>query len=210
MSSYSVLWSISEALRDLLWEGFQSETNRDPAFLQYIDNEAQIEFLNPTDTKQRKQYRISMWLYQIVENEFVKNQFPIPGSNAQTLHFPPLALNLSYLITPFGPTCEANHMLIGKIMQIFYENALVLLQTDVNTYDELSIILYRHSLEELTRIWDALKEPYCLSVAYQVRVTRIDSARVTGANRILRARDRFRQVPADQDADDAARKLENR
>jgi Pvc16 N-terminal domain len=39
------------------------------------------------------------------------------------------------------------------------------------------VIFCRLSLEELTRIWESLREPYRLSVCYLVRVTRIDSRR---------------------------------
>ena len=42
--------------------------------------------------------------------------------------------------------------------------------------------VYRY---ELTRIWDALKEPYRLSVCWKVTVTRIDSERQFGTGRVI-------------------------
>ena len=39
-------------------------------------------------------------------------------------------------------------------------------------------------LQELTGIWDALREPYRLSVCYEIRLTRIDSLRSLKAARI--------------------------
>ena len=40
-----------------------------------------------------------------------------------------------------------------------------------------TVVLTNLDLEEQTRIWEALNEPYRLSVCYKVRVTTIDSAR---------------------------------
>ena len=41
--------------------------------------------------------------------------------------------------------------------------------------DELRITFEPHSLEDMTRIWTGLQDPYRLSVAYHVQVVRIDS-----------------------------------
>ena len=43
--------------------------------------------------------------------------------------------------------------------------------------ESFRLSLEPHSLEELTRVWDALKEPYQLSVSYHVQVVEIDSDR---------------------------------
>ena len=63
-------------------------------------------------------------------------------------------------------------------MQVFYDKAITLLdEMDFEVAEELRISLMPLTLEELTRIWEALQEPYQLSVCYQVRVVRIESER---------------------------------
>ena len=105
---------------------------------------------------------------------------------ADELRQPPLALDLSYLVTPFGASGEADHLLLGKSMQVLYDNAITLLRDPVaSVHEELRIILARLTLDELSGVWESLREPYRLSVAYQVRVTRVDSRRLVGAGRVV-------------------------
>jgi hypothetical protein len=189
VSTYGVIAAVSEALRQILWEEFEA----DPVIRSTIANLAEITFKNPTETARDSANRLSLWLHQVTENEFVKNQ-PMLRSNGrgehESLQFPPLALNLFYLVTPFAPTGdpEAEHLLLGKTMQVLYDNAIVFLRDTTPSEEiaeELRIILCRLNLEELTRIWEALREPYRLSICYQVRVSRIDSQRIPGRARVI-------------------------
>jgi hypothetical protein len=87
-------------------------------------------------------------------------------------------------------------MLLGKTMQVLYDNASVVLE-DVNNkiFEELRVIFCRVSLEELTRIWESLREPYRLSVCYLIRVTRIDSGRMPQRALVLDRTAGFGDVP---------------
>lgn len=188
MSSYEVLFHVTASLRRILWEVFEEDAVIHPDI---VSTESAIVFTNPTETARDSANRLSLWLYQVTENEFVKNQprlrdNGVNGNNTAALRLPPLALNLFYLLTPFATTGEANQLLLGKTMQIMYDNAIVVLrEEEADVAEELRIILCRLSLEELTRIWEALKEPYRLSICYQVQVTTIDSGRLTGKERVI-------------------------
>ena len=180
MSDYTVLAAVSGALRDILWQEFQV----DPVISPIVGSESAIVFANPTETARDSANRLSLWLYQVTENEFVKNQPMVPTNGAE--RYPPLALNLSYLLTPFGTSGEADHLLLGKSMQVLYDNAITLLRDAVSdVHEELRIILARLALEELSHVWESLREPYRLSVPYQVRVTRLDSRRALPAARVV-------------------------
>jgi hypothetical protein len=190
MSDYLVLDAVSKALKQILWDAF----NADGVIRPLVGSEAAIVFSNPTDTARDSANRLSLWLYQITENEHVKNQPmlrapvqpppplppPAPQTRAprQAAQYPPMALNLYFLVTPFAQSDESNHLLLGKSMQVLYDNAIFFLE-DVasNIFEELRVIFCRLSLEELTRIWESLREPYRLSVCYLIRVTTIDSRR---------------------------------
>lgn len=182
MSSYHVIRSVSEALRQILW----SEFRVDPVILDIVGNDQAIVLANPTETARESSNRLSLWLYQVSENEHVKNQPAIRANGADSTQPPPLALNLLYLLTPFAPSGEADHLLLGKLLQVLYDNAVVLLRDlDDEVAEELHIVLYRLTLEELTRVWEALREPYRLSVGCQVRVSRVDSQRRAAYRRVV-------------------------
>jgi hypothetical protein len=177
-----VVAAVSEALRRILWEAFDTDAVIRPI----VGSESAIVFKNPTETHRDSANRLSLWLYQVTENEFVKNQPMLKGNGRTEAHFPPLALNLFYLLTPFAPSGESDHLLLGKAMQVMYDNATLFLKDATEDIaEELRIILCRLTLEELTRIWEALREPYRLSVCYQVRVMRVDSQRVSQHARVL-------------------------
>jgi hypothetical protein len=184
MSSYTVIAAVSEALRRILWQEFDA----DPVVRAIVTSEAAIVFTNPTETARDNANRLSLWLYQVTENEYAKNQPPLRANGPDTLRPTPLALNLAYLVTPFAPSGEADHLLLGKTMQVLYDSGTTVLRDRVaGVAEELRIILARLTLEELTRVWEALREPYRLSVGYQVRITRVDSQRtITGARVIDR------------------------
>lgn len=193
MSDYTILREVSEALRRVLWDAI----NADGVVRPIVGSDSHIVFSNPTETARNSSNRLSLWLYQITENEHLKNQPrtraaqqpppPPPGRNGrEAMQLSPLALNLSFLITPFAQTPEADHILLGKAMQVFYDNAIIVLSDLANNIsEELRLIFCRLSLEELTRIWEALREPYRLSVCYLIRVTRIDSQRVPETARVI-------------------------
>jgi hypothetical protein len=184
-----VVAGVSDALRQVLWE----ELSTDPDVGQIFHSEQDIVFLNPTETARDTSLRLSLWLYQITENEFVKNQPMVRANGGDQLQHTPLALNLFYLITPFANTGngdstsrDEDHMVLGKVMQVFHDNGIILLRDNTNGIaEELRIIFKRMNLEELTRIWEALRESYRLSICYQVQVTHIDSTRVSNRARIV-------------------------
>lgn len=187
-----VLSRVSEALRRLLWSAFEADSVIQPI----VGSEAALVFSNPTETARDSANRLSIWLYQITENEFLKNQPPARTNGHTTIHEMPLALNLHYLITPFAATSEADHRLLGLTMQTLYDNAVLPIRDPVEDISEdLRLILCRASLEELTRIWEALREPYRLSVCYMVRVTRVDARRMAVRARVVESNTDFGPVP---------------
>jgi hypothetical protein len=191
MSSFTVFSAVSKALRSVLWDAISQEA----PLQSVVPNEAAIVFLNPTDTARDSSNRLSIWLYQVTENEFLRNAPPVrvdrsnppaAGGRDHRLAPPPLSVNLHFLVTPFGETPEGNLLLLGKVMEVFYDNAnIIMVDENDNVFEELRIMISRLTLEELSRVWEALIEPYRLSVCYEVRVMDIDSRRVMSGARIV-------------------------
>src|SRR4029453_14339404 len=98
MSSYHVLGAVSRALKRILVDAFLA----DPVLQPIVVNEAGIVFTNPKRTAENDAARLSLWLYQLSENEFVKTQPMLRGNGPDVTSFPPLALDLSYLVTPMA------------------------------------------------------------------------------------------------------------
>lgn len=179
MSEYQAISAASESIRMLLWPAIDND-NDTKAIIgteQQISTEPPFKLVKDTDAD--KNY-LSLYLYRVAENAEMKNRALIPQS-ANQLQYPPLALNLSYLVTPLTNSADNDQRLLGKVMQILHDNTTlagaalrgVLQGTDA----ELRIVLGAVSIEDMTKLWSATLRPYRLSVAYDVRVLYIDSAR---------------------------------
>lgn len=172
MSGHLALNAVSGVLRDLVVQACAD----DPVLGALIRVRGDVSLDNPTETAAHSHQRISLWLYRITENEFLKNlPAPEPGK------VPSLAIDLHYLVTPFTGNAENDQVLLGRVMQALSENSSVYVARPADTVvEEIRVVLCRLPLEEVTRIWEALQEPYRLSVCYLVRVVRIDAERLRG------------------------------
>lgn len=135
---------------------------------------------------------ISLLLYQVTENPERRNaaQRVMPDGSRQRQ---PLALELCYLVTPWGARASATAAddaiatveearLLGLIMQTFYQKAELgtgdLFEDPAtpvwNAGDGLQIVLESLPIEDHYRIWDASELGYRLSVTYRVRVASLE------------------------------------
>jgi hypothetical protein len=195
VGSYKIIAEVSTLLHDTLWNGFKD----DHELKQHVNNAEAIVLLNPADAASNKDLRLSLWLYQVQGNEFLRNQPPSRmAQQDDTVQYPPLPLNLYYLLTPSTKSMEGDQMVLGRSMQIFHDNAILLLESkeQPGTAEELRISMCQRDLRELAEVWEALQQPYRLSVCYEVRVVRIDSERTEKTGRVLERATDFQQAPA--------------
>ena len=176
MSDYTVIAEVGEALVRVLWE----EIQLDPQVSLLIDNESRISLQSPKELAEDNSVRLSIYLYRVVEDPFLKNQ-PMTSREGRVQRVAPLALDLCYLMTPLVGTPREQQIVLGKLMQVFYDRALIV-GTDLSpgmaeADEEVRIVLNPVSLEETTRVWQALEMSYRLSVCYIVRVALVDSRR---------------------------------
>jgi len=127
---------------------------------------------------------VSVWLYRVIRDPDRLNDPPEQLSWNQ-VRPAPLPLRLHYLITPItdsaapslgSPTDE--QMLLGRVLQIFHSHPVLrgadLQGPFMGTGAELHMRLEPMSLEEITRVWEALDGNYQLSVSYEVSLVNID------------------------------------
>ncbi len=126
--------------------------------------------------------RVTLFLFETFEDPSARNRPPqreVRPLGGLVLHKPPMALELHYLLTPWGGNREAEHRLLGRTLQFFYDNAILsgraLLGSLAGTDQALKITLVPFPLEERTRVWHAVQKPYRLSLIYKVRVVKLVS-----------------------------------
>ena len=175
MSNYKAIQSIEDTLTGLL---AKDEVLKD------INPTPKIFFEPPPKEPSITVNNVYFFLYQVVENVHMKNEDML-RTNDLHLQYPPMSLDLYYLLILYGP---GRNIILGRIMQIFYDHSIMKgaeLNLD-NEDEEIKIIFNTISLDDLTKIWSAFKETgYALSVSYLITPVRIDSTRELGVHRVV-------------------------
>ena len=182
---YTALNATSRTVQGVLERELRADTN----LAVYFDPTAAGAMVVSLNTPQEMQVRdiegVSAWLYRVVRDDQRLNSPPERVSETQVRRAP-LPVRLHYLITPiisstatvYGP--ELEQIILGKILEVFHDHpnqrGSALEGDFVGTDVELHVHLEPLSLEEITRVWDALDRSYQLSVSYEVTVVEIESA----------------------------------
>jgi hypothetical protein len=154
--------------------------------------------------------RINLFLYQATENQgWCNNELPTRAPNGDRISNPPLALDLSYLLTAYGSADFHAEALLGYAMAVFHEmpvltrdairaaipvpppgtlpNAL----TSANLADQIEqikIVPQVMSVEELSKIWSALLTQYRPTAVYKASVVLIQTEKAVRPTLPVRAR----------------------
>ncbi len=160
--------------------------------LQPVSSTAQVSLLPPGDALPTG-LGVNLYLYRIMESAFTRNQaWPGDRTTAPSPN-PALGLDLYYLLTPFAPAVDPStangddaHTMLGAAMLAFHENPILnqahikgfdadtaLTPALLNSYEQVKIRLTTTSLEELSKIWATINQPYRLSVAYEVSLVEL-------------------------------------
>lgn len=204
MGDFTVIGVTSKVLKSLIFLNLKKTFNTSFS----IDN---ISLSSPKEIEQEGigSVRLSLFLYQIVENAYTKNR-PMRNLGTGEVSYPPLSLNLYYLVTPYASENQEikvwdMHTVLGKAMQAFYDNSVlkgpnlldVLKEVQLEDYyqkiEHICITLKSLSLDDLTKIWNSLDTPMNLSVGYEVRVIMIESERKKTVSRIVEKNDDYYQ-----------------
>lgn len=173
MTQFPVVSAVSATLRSLLRAHLIDSGDPDLVGVD-VFLESPREFRDLSET-----VGVSLWLYRVTRNGFVFNHPPPPAS-ASSFALPALPIDLHYLVTPISEDIGDAQDLLGRILQTFNDHAVVggtdLQGALVGSGHELRVTLDALSLEDLTRVWNAMQQPYALSVPYLVSVVAIDSA----------------------------------
>lgn len=126
---------------------------------------------------------LTVFLYDISEDPASRNRPPVLSNppDQPTTRKPPMALLLRYLLTPWGGTQVTQHEMLGRTLQVLYDDAILdggqLSGGLAGSTDALRFTLTPLSLEQKSWVWYAIQKPYRLSLNYEVRVVNLDSVR---------------------------------
>src|SRR5262249_9420889 len=139
-----------------------------------------VSLNTPQEMNEKPTEGLSVWLYRILRDDQRLNDPPLRIS-ATELQPPPLPLRLHYFMTPVTNrrtgNPETEQLILGKVLQLFHGHPVLrgadLRGEFIGTEVELKARLEPLSLEEITRVWEALEGSYQLSVSYEVSVVNI-------------------------------------
>lgn len=183
MSNHQAIAAVTATLRSLLSSKFNAEgmtvnvTVRPPDRVSVTNGATQL----------------NLFLYQTAQSAALRNmnlpQKLKPGESAP----PPLALNLYYLITAYGPDDEnedlVTHQLLGKAMNVLHDHPLLgadeikdatssIKDSDLhNQIERIRITPQPMALEEMSKLWTTFQTNFRISAAYEVAVVLIESTR---------------------------------
>ncbi len=172
MSDYSVISAVSQTLKNMLTVNITKSSDNQ------IKN-VPIELISPKAMQDASEdLGVSVWLYRVARVPEMLNEPPERRSPTQIARVP-LPVQLYYLVTPVSNDPLSRHALLGKVLQVFNDHA-ILRGADLQgvlqgTPEQLRVNLEATSLEDLSLVWEALSEPYQLSVSYLVQAVKIDS-----------------------------------
>lgn len=185
MSEYTVIADVGESLIRLL------HLNMDD-----LVNPSSIVLLSPAEVE-GQDVRLTLFLYNVTENPYLKNQETQQEAPGQLLSSA-LHLYLYYMLTTYASnqitdrterTLE-EHRILGRAMRVLHDNAVlkgsVLQGSLAGSSDEFRICLHPMSLEDQNRIWSAFpNRSFRASIGYLVSALSLDSTRTTEARRVL-------------------------
>jgi hypothetical protein len=132
---------------------------------------------------------LTLFLYDIVEDGMARNRpptrtpFQVGGHQRVKVGKPSMTLTLRYMMTAWAGSRVSEHRMIGRVVQSLYDFSTLsgpeLLGSLATSNEALKLTLSPISLEDRARVWDAIRQPYRLSVNYEVRVVHIDSQAAT-------------------------------
>ena len=182
---YTALRATSLTLASYLSNGFKADPELGPLFDPGQGGSMQVSLNTPDEMHDASIQGVSIWLYRVIRDDQRLNT-PPERVTPNRLQPAPLPIRLHYLVTPIVTTdptspsasSEQEQVILGKVLQLFHERPVFrgsdLCDTLTGSRAEIAMRLETYSMDEISRVWMALKQSYELSVAYEAAVVNID------------------------------------
>jgi hypothetical protein len=108
---------------------------------------------------------LSLYLLHVSRDPYWRNA-PVQGVRAQLNSAQPLSLNLSYLLTSYAEkSWQMEQYLMSVALSYFHANPI-----HIGTSVEYTVTVEADSIEEMSRLWQAITVPIRLSAMFRVAV----------------------------------------
>jgi hypothetical protein len=174
--------------------------------------------------------RINLFLFQATENQGWRN-VALPSRNAEgdRINNPPLALDLSYLLTAYGSGPLHAEALLGLAMFVLHEMPVLTrdairavtvappqppllagLQASelADQIEQIKVVPQVMSVEEISKIWSALQSQYRPTAVYKATVVLVESQSSVRPTLPVRARN-LKVIPFERPVIDLLQSQEN-
>lgn len=172
MGDFGVIADVSAVIVESLTRALHGLSQVEPPIAELND------LSEPVSTPPPK---LTVFLYEIAEDPTSRNRphvRTLPPDPPATRK-PPMALLLRYLITPWGGDQATQHRMLGRALQVFYDDAILdgaqLSGSLAASADQLHVTLTPLTLDQKSWVWYAIQKPYRLSLNYEVRVVNLDA-----------------------------------
>ena len=174
--------------------------------------------------------RINLFLFQATENQGWRNvALPSRNPNGDRINNPPLALDLSYLLTAYGSGPLHAEALLGLAMFVLHEMPvftrdairavavappqpplLAGLQASelADQIEQIKVVPQVMSVEEISKIWSALQSQYRPTAVYKASVVLVESQSSVRPTLPVRARN-LKVIPFERPVIDLLQSQEN-
>lgn len=186
MSDYTAIADVGDTLVELLRVNMHDLIPPDS-----------IALVSPGEIEGKDNIRLSLFLYHVEENIYLKNQ-EMEKIGSSRLKAPPLALDLYYMLTSYPSSgiqdrterTGEEHRILGRAVQVLYDNPILagsVLKGSLSAYDnELHVMITSMSLDDMSKIWSTFKEKsFRPSVCYLITSLKIESTRETTITRVI-------------------------
>ncbi|MDY6818784.1 MAG: DUF4255 domain-containing protein [Halobacteriales archaeon] len=157
--------------------------------------DADVELMSPADLDKNSTVRLTLHLYEVDENEHMRNVEP-PATGATVETTQPLRLDLRYLLTAYPSdvkdetaNTEDQHEVLGRAMQILREDTIIPGPEMEGSFDDdeaIHISILPESTNVAVNVWNTFEnQPYRPSVAYLVTPVIIESSREQPIQRVV-------------------------
>lgn len=185
MSNELAIVAVTLTLRDLLGAYFALEDDNLPDSLG-LQSEIKVTTLPPQKLgSDNAGNQVNLFLYAANINAAWRNH-DMPVTRPGEAGFPPLALNLEYLLSAYGEGDSEvlSHVLLGHAMRVLHDNPIIpraLIQLPESglpqQIERVTVTQRPTSIDEMSKLWSSFVAPYRVSTAYLVTVVLIESRR---------------------------------
>jgi hypothetical protein len=175
MASFDAIAAVGQAIRALLSDAATG-----------IFPDASFDLFQAGDfPKPRDGMGVSIFLYRVAANTTQRNLPPRVTNDGRRFR-PSLALDLHYMLTPWAPTSDTQHRLLGWAMRVL-EDTPILPAAYVNAHESqgdtfrpeetVELVYDPLSLQDLSNLWEVLEPKLQPTATYVARRIDIESSR---------------------------------